>query len=81
MAVLLSLVDWIYHNIAKEANDSDESFSQIVVQKRTTEEGPVDQLKITMKRFAIRKLDPMFDEDRSCRKSSGLSSITLGQKS
>lgn len=61
---IVGLIGFIY-NIAKEANDSDESFSSNSGPKRTTEERagrPIENNYEAIRR--IRKLDPMFDEDR-----------------
>ena len=61
---IVGLIGFIY-NIAKEANDSDESFSSNSAPKRTTEERagrPIENNYEAIRR--IRKLDPMFDEDR-----------------
>ena len=61
---IVGLIGFIY-NIAKEANDSDESFSSNSGPKRTTEERagrPIENNYEAVRR--IRKLDPMFDEDR-----------------
>ena len=61
---IVGLIVFIY-NIAKEANDSDESFSSNSGPKRTTEERagrPIENNYEAIRR--IRKLDPMFDEDR-----------------
>ena len=61
---IVGLIGFIY-NIAKEANESDESFSSNSGPKRTTEERagrPIENNYEAIRR--IRKLDPMFDEDR-----------------
>ena len=61
---IVGLIGFIY-NIAKEANDSDESFSSNSGPKRTTEERagrPIENNYEAIRR--IRKLDPIFDEDR-----------------
>ena len=61
---IVGLIGFIY-NIAKEANDSDESFSSNSGPNRTTEERagrPIENNYEAIRR--IRKLDPMFDEDR-----------------
>ena len=58
------MIGFVY-NIAKEANESDESFSSNSGPKRTTEERagrPIENNYEAIRR--IRKLDPMFDEDR-----------------
>ena len=69
---IVGLIGFIY-NIAKEANDSDESFSSNSGPKLTTEERagrPIENNYEAIRR--IRKLDPMFDEDRF------LSQVKLG---
>ena len=61
---IVGLIGFVY-NIAKEANESDESFSSNSGPKRTTEERagrPIENNYEAIRR--IRKLDPMFDEDR-----------------
>lgn len=61
---IVGLIGFIY-NIAKEANDSEESISSNSGPKRTTEERagrPIENNYEAIRR--IRKLDPMFDEDR-----------------
>ena len=63
------MIGFVY-NIAKKANESDESFSSNSGPKRTTEERagrPIENNYEAIRR--IRKLDPMFDEDRFYRKS------------
>lgn len=79
---IVGLIGFIY-NIAKEANDSDESFSSNSGPKRTTEERAVDQLKTTMKRFAasVNWIQCLM-KTASCRKSSWFifNCSLLGQK-
>ena len=61
---IVGLIGFIY-NIAKEANDSEKSISSNSGPKRTTEERagrPIENNYEAIRR--IRKLDPMFDEDR-----------------
>ena len=58
------MIGFVY-NIAKEANESDESSDSNSGPKRTTEERagrPIENNYEAIRR--IRKLDPMFDEDR-----------------
>ena len=64
VVAIVGLVGFVY-NIAKEADDSEESFSSNSAPKRTTEERagrPIENNYEAIRR--IRKLDPMFDEDR-----------------
>lgn len=64
VVAIIGLIGFVY-NIAKEADDSEESFSSNSAPKRTTEERagrPIENNYEAIRR--IRKLDPMFDEDR-----------------
>ena len=64
VVAIIGLIGFVY-NIAKEADDSEESFSSNSGPKRTTEERagrPIENNYEAIRR--IRKLDPMFDEDR-----------------
>ena len=64
VVAIVGLVGFVY-NIAKEANESDESSDSNSGPKRTTEERagrPIENNYEAIRR--IRKLDPMFDEDR-----------------
>ena len=64
VVAIIGLVGFVY-NLAKEANESDDSSYSNSGLKRTTEERagrPIENNYEAIRR--IRKLDPMFDEDR-----------------
>ena len=64
VVAIIGLVGFVY-NLAKEANESDDSSYSNSGPKRTTEERagrPIENNYEAIRR--IRKLDPMFDEDR-----------------